>query len=642
MGVNVAPAVPDENDPSPIEVGSKFYSDVPGTISAIRFFKSAKNTGTHIGNIWSETGTRLSTVTFTGETATGWQTASLAPPLAVTANTKYVVSYYAPAGHYAQDAGYFYNNPAPDGGAGRLDSDPLHFTRSMPANPNGFYRYASASAFPDQVYAAENYWVDAVFSPSASPSPTVSSVSPATGATAVAVAVKPSATFNQGVTGSSVVFSVKDGANAAVAGTVSYDSASKTAAFTPGAALAFSTTYTATVSGATNAAGQTMVAPYSWTFTTSAATAAPTVVSVVPLNNASAVAVAVNPSATFSQAVTGSSVVFSVKDGANAVVAGTVSYDSASKTATFTPGAALAFGTTYTATVSGATNAAGQAMAAPYSWTFTSVANPPPSVASVSPANSAPAVDVAVKPAVTFDQAVTAASVVFTVKDAANASVAGAVSYDATARTATFTPASALAFSTTYGVTVSGATNATGQTLAPYSWTFTTSAAPAVCPCSVFNATSVPAVLSVNDGNAVEVGMKFRSDTAGTVTGVRFYKGSSNTGTHTGHLWSGTGTLLASVTFTGETASGWQQASFSSPVSITADTTYVVSYFAPNGAYSASGGYFSSAADKAPLHGLASGTDGPNGVFRYGSTAFPSGSFNNTNYWVDVVFNPGI
>ncbi len=244
----------------------------------------------------------------------------------------------------------------------------------------------------------------------------------------------------------------------------------------------------------------------------------------------------------------------------------------------------------------------------------------------------------AVKPAATFDQAVTASSVVFTVKDAANAAVAGTVGYDSATRTATFTPASALAFSTTYGVTVSGATNATGQTMAPYSWTFTTAAAPSSCPCSVFNPTSVPATLAANDPNAVELGMKFRSDVAGTVTGVRFYKGSSNTGTHTGHLWTATGTLLASVTFTGETASGWQQATFSAPVPISANTTYVVSYYAPNGSYSANSGYFTSAADKAPLHGLASGTDGSNGVYRYGtSTAFPTDSYNNTNYWVDVV-----
>jgi hypothetical protein len=228
------------------------------------------------------------------------------------------------------------------------------------------------------------------------------------------------------------------------------------------------------------------------------------------------------------------------------------------------------------------------------------------------------------------------------VKDSSGAAVAGTVAYDSASNTATFTPGSALSYGITYTATVSGATNAAGQSMpAPYSWLFTTAATATGCPCSVFSPNSVPSTVTVNDGNAVELGMKFRSDVAGTVTGVRFYKGSSNTGTHSGHLWSASGTLLATVTFAGETASGWQQASFSTPVAITANTTYVVSYQAPNGFYSANGGYFSSAADNAPLHGLASGTDGPNGVYNYGATAFPSNSFNRTNYWVDVIFNPG-
>ena len=37
---------------------------------------------------------------------------------------------------------------------------------------------------------------------------------------------------------------------------------------------------------------------------------------------------------------------------------------------------------------------------------------------------------------------------------------------------------------------------------------------------------------------AVELGVKFRADRAGTATGVRFYKAAANTGTHTGSLWS--------------------------------------------------------------------------------------------------------
>ena len=55
-------------------------------------------------------------------------------------------------------------------------------------------------------------------------------------------------------------------------------------------------------------------------------------------------------------------------------------------------------------------------------------------------------------------------------------------------------------------------------------------------------------------------------------------------------LWNASGQLLAQVTFTGETASGWQNATFSSPVTIVPNTTYVVGYFAPNGHYSATRG----------------------------------------------------
>ncbi len=62
--------------------------------------------------------------------------------------------------------------------------------------------------------------------------------------------------------------------------------------------------------------------------------------------------------------------------------------------------------------------------------------------------------------------------------------------------------------------------------------------------------------------------MKFSSEVTGNVTGVRFYKAAANTGTHIGSLWSAGGTLLASATFTGESASGWQQVNFSSPVPI--------------------------------------------------------------------------
>src|SRR5262249_37669241 len=101
-----------------------------------------------------------------------------------------------------------------------------------------------------------------------------------------------------------------------------------------------------------------------------------------------------------------------------------------------------------------------------------------------------------------------------------------------------------------------------------------------------------------------------------------------------------TGTALASATFTGETASGWQQVNFASPVSISANTTYVASYHAPNGRYAEDDNYFTvSGVDNPPLHALANGVDGFNGVYAYGSgSVFPTNLWLAANYWVDVVF----
>nr|WP_315838724.1 DUF4082 domain-containing protein [Bradyrhizobium prioritasuperba] len=62
--------------------------------------------------------------------------------------------------------------------------------------------------------------------------------------------------------------------------------------------------------------------------------------------------------------------------------------------------------------------------------------------------------------------------------------------------------------------------------------------------------------------------------------------------THTRSLWSSTGTLLATATFTNETTSGWQTITFSNPVSIAAGTTYVAS-FNSNGRYAATSTPFS-------------------------------------------------
>jgi hypothetical protein len=425
--------VASDPDASATEVGVKFRSDTAGQITALRFYKGTANTGTHVGHLWTGTGTQLASVTFSGESASGWQQATLATPVAITAGTTYVASYFAPNGRYAEDDDYFTTT-------GR-DAPPLHALASGVDGFNGVYRYGTG--FPNQVWMNANYWVDVVFAPAGPPPPdttppTVTATTPAAGATGVATTTAVTATFSEPLQTGTAALSLRDAGGTAVAGALTYDAATRTARFTPSAALAAGTGYTATASGAKDTAGNTMT-PMSWSFTT----------------------------------------------------------------ATSTP--------------------------------------PPPG-----------------------------------------------------------------------------------------------------CPCSIWASSATPGTPSDSDTSAVELGVRFRSDVAGQVTGVRFYKGTGNTGTHVGHLWSASGTLLGTVTFSGETATGWQQATFATPVTIAANTTYIVSYYAPNGRYAGDVGYFaSSGVDRGPLHALADGVDGANGVYHYGSGGgFPTDTWQSANYWVDLTFNP--
>ena len=162
---------------------------------------------------------------------------------------------------------------------------------------------------------------------------------------------------------------------------------------------------------------------------------------------------------------------------------------------------------------------------------------------------------------------------------------------------------------------------------------------PIACPCNVFGS-QTPGTVDSGERLAVNLGMAFTTDTNGYITGARFYKASTNTGTHVGSLWSASGTLLAQATFTGETASGWQQVSFSTPVAVTAGTTYVVSYYDPNGHYSV-GASLANQVNAPPLYALASAAaPNGNGVYLYGSSpAFPTSTYSASNYYVDPVFS---
>jgi hypothetical protein len=171
---------------------------------------------------------------------------------------------------------------------------------------------------------------------------------------------------------------------------------------------------------------------------------------------------------------------------------------------------------------------------------------------------------------------------------------------------------------------------------------FTASPAPTPTPTptqSLFSASAAPSKVQQtwNDNTPVELGVKFQTSVAGTVTGIRFYKARKNTSTHVGNLWSATGALLASANFTNETASGWQQVNLTRPVTLTPGTPYVVSYHTT--VYSADDNYFFSALTRGPLTAPASSASGGNGVYAYGSSSsFPARSYKSSNYWVDVAF----
>jgi Bacterial Ig-like domain len=198
--------------------------------------------------------------------------------------------------------------------------------------------------------------------------PSVVSTSPDNNASPVAVNSAVVATFSEPVDPASVngaSFTLVNGG--AVAGTISVTD--NTVTFTPSADLAALTVYTATLSTAvTDLAGVPLDNNYVWTFTTGTGTdvTPPTVLSTSPADGATGVLTTTTISATFSEAIMNVDGI--VTNGVDNVD-GTISITGS--TATFTPSANLASSTTYTVTITAAEDLAGNPLAAPYTWTFT-------------------------------------------------------------------------------------------------------------------------------------------------------------------------------------------------------------------------------------------------------------------------------
>jgi len=252
---NGTPSIVDQSDSTSYELGMRFQSSVAGFVTGVRFYKCANNTGTHVGNLWSASGTNLATVTFANETATGWQQMNFPSPVLIAANTTYTISYYDPNhGHYSKDAGYF---------ASPVTSADLTALASSNGG-NGVY-HAGSSGFPTNNGAA-SYWVDVMFSPGAGP--TVIAFGPVDGATFISVSAPViTAQFDEPVQPGTISF-VLTGPSGTVPSTTTYNLLTRTATLTPTSALAGFTTYTVTMSGAEDLANNAMVAPASWSFQT--------------------------------------------------------------------------------------------------------------------------------------------------------------------------------------------------------------------------------------------------------------------------------------------------------------------------------------------------------------------------------------
>ncbi|MBX5065312.1 DUF4082 domain-containing protein [Rhizobium lentis] len=536
------------NDGQQLGLGVKFQSSVAGDITGIKFYRSANDNGQNVVDLWSATGTRLATATFTNTTASGWQTVNFATPFTIAANTTYVASYHT-TGAYVVTSNFFTNG---------ISNGPLTAQSSAAAGGNGVYRYggsATTGIFPNASFNASNYFADVIFRPSSTPGNT----------TPTAVADTGDATEKGGVANGS-------GGVAASGNVLTNDTDPDSGDTKTVTAVRFGTT-SGTLGSALNGTYGSLV-----------------------LNASGTYSYAVNETNTAVQALRLSTNTLSdvfnytMRDSAGAIATANL-----------------------TVTIHGANDA-------PVLAVQTATQN-----ATVGSAFSF------TLPTTTFSDVDSGETLTYAATAADGTALPTWLSFNATTRTFSGTPTTA----GTYGVRVT-ATDLGGLAA---NETFNIVASTASATYSLFNASSTPAQTNLNDGQQIELGVKFQSNVAGDVTAIKFYRSANDNGQNVVDLWSSTGTKLASATFTNTTASGWQTVNFATPFTIAANTTYVASYHT-TGAYVATGNFYTTAVTSGPLTAPASG----NGVYAYGGSAsaglFPTNTFNSTNYYADVVFRP--
>lgn len=658
---------------SPLELGMKFTAAVNGNISGIRFYKLSNDTGPHTGSLWSATGQLLATVTFTNESSSGWQTATFSNPVQIQAGVTYVASYHT-SGVYAADANYFSN---------ALTRGVLTAPASAGSGGNGVFTYTGTSAFPTSTFQATNYWVDVVFNRS-----TVNSVPVANNDNGFTVSNSGVLTINA----SALLANDTDpdfdplsvtGVGGATNGSVSFNSQTGVITFTPTVGYIGPASFTYTISdGRNGTASATVGITVGQSGTTVNLFSPGDAPAGQPVNDPDSVELGMKFVASSAGLIYGLRYYKNAQDTGThtgslwtstgtRLATATFTNESASgwQTVTFSQPVSVAAGVTYVASYHSNGFYAATAnyfdtartngpLTAPASGTSGGNGVYAYGTGSLFPSNTYNSsnywVDVLyeqtsgnVAPTagddtgystnlntpITFQSSTLLAndsdanSDPLTITSYGNA-VNGSVTFNSQTNAFTFTPTNNYSGPASFTYTISDGNG--GSDTAQVSLT--------VAPTqTLFSPTATPTTIRVNDPDPVELGMKFQSDVAGWITSIRFYKGPQNTGPHEAHLWTSTGTLLATATFTNETASGWQTVNLSQEVAIQANTTYVVSYHT-NGFYSASDNFFTS--DVSNQH-LTAPASGGNGVYAYGASGlFPNNSFNASNYYVDVAFRP--
>jgi hypothetical protein len=673
---SAVPAVAATTDGYGAELGLRFSAQVDGFVSGVRFYKGAGNDGQHVGTLWSAQGLRLGTVTFVNESASGWQTALFAAPVPVIAGQQYTVSYTAPKGHYPYEEWYWpYKNRA---------TAPLSTPTVSGANGAGVY--GDTGTFPATTYRDTNYFVDVVFEAAQDSPVRLTSQVPASGVNGVAKDSIISTMFTRPVVPASVKITVT-GPAGVVAGSTSYDAATRRARFVPAAPLSPVTSYTVVVV-AVPVDATTFQPGDAWTFTTandSASNSCPctlyTSSDVPPIASAPDDRVTVGTRFSVLEAGFISGISFYKGAGNTGTHVGSLWSDGQELgQVTFTNETASGWQTARLASpiavnpgaeyvVSYVAPAGGYAVGAaafasgvtrgplvvpasggaytyaggfPGRTSTTSYYVDPvfvrsisgPQLVSTTPTAGATAVARNTTIDATFTEPLSTVPTVAVT--ASGASVGGAATLSSDRKTVSFTTSAPLPYDAAISVTVSGIVGGSGAST-DSSWTFQT--APNAAPVNVtFFGSAAPAVATAADGTPVELGMAFQTTLQGRITALRFYKAAGDAGTHTGTLWSSSGRALATVAFQNESADGWQRAELSAPVIIDPGQTYTVSYTSSLGTYAYARNFFTSPAVSGPLTAPAQG----NGTFRYGTGGtMPQSSFGASNYFADVEFSSG-